>query len=228
MDLDRRDLLRWLGAAGGGAAAAALGACGGSSGGGGGDARDPDGGAGPDAAPGPDADPACRPTTGDAQGPFFEDGAPMRAAIAGEAEPGTRLTIDVEVLAEGCATAAAGVLVDIWQADRDGAYHGAGKDYRLRGQVVAPADGRFTLETIRPGNYALGVDAWRPAHIHFMFAHPDYAPVTTQLYFAGDPYLPPNDGCTTCGSDDPDRIIALVDDGAGGLRGEVRFVLRPR
>ena len=32
----------------------------------------------------------------------------------------------------------------------------------------------------------------------------------TQIYFAGDPYLAPNDSCTTCGSDDPARIIALI------------------
>ncbi len=225
MQLDRRDLLRWLGGAG--AAAAALGACGSPAGGD--DAPDPDGGADDlDASPGPDSEPGCRLTTGDAQGPFFEDGAPMRTSIAGKAEPGIRLTIDVEVLAAGCATAAAGVLVDIWQADRDGVYHGADQNYRLRGQVVAPRDGRFRLETVRPGNYTLAPNSWRPAHIHFMFAHPGFTPVTTQLYFADDPFLPPNDGCTTCGSDDPDRIIALVDDGRGGLIGQVRFVLRPR
>lgn len=214
--LARRDLLRLLGLGGG---AAALGACG--------DAPGDDADAAPDAAPGPDADPACRPTTGDAQGPFFEPGAPMRATIADDAEPGDRIVLDIEVLIEGCAAAAAGVVVDVWQADRDGAYHDAGDDYRLRGQVTTPADGRITIETIRPGHYENGPGAWRPAHVHFTFAHPDLEPVTTQLYFAGDPYLQPNDGCGTCGSDDLDRIVAVVPDGAVS-RGSWRVVLRRR
>lgn len=218
--MNRRDLLQWLAATGG---AAALASCGD-----GGDGTPDARGGNPDADPDrPDADPACRPTTGDAQGPFFEEGAPMRTTIAGDAEPGERLEIAVEVLAEGCAAAAAGVLVDIWQADRDGVYYDAAKNYRLRGQTVTPRDGRFVVRTIKPGNYALAADSWRPAHVHFMFAHPDYAPVTTQLYFEGDPYLPPNDGCTTCGSDDADRVIPLALGEDGVLRGTWRVVLRP-
>jgi protocatechuate 3,4-dioxygenase beta subunit len=212
-ELDRRDLLHWLTAAGG---AVALSSCRGGS-------TDP---SAPDADPNaPDADPSCRPTTGDAQGPFFESGAPMRSVIADPAEPGDRLWIEVEVLAEGCSGAATGVLVDIWQADKDGGYHDATKDYRLRGQVITPRDGRFRVETIRPGNYEQGPGLWRPAHLHFMFAHPDYRTVITQLYFAGDPYLPPNDSCTSCNSEDTDRVIALEPDDDGVLRGTWRVVL---
>src|SRR5688572_5941221 len=136
--LARRDLLRLLAAAGG---ASALAGCG-----------DDPVVAGDDEPPAPDADPAapdadvaCRPTTGDAQGPFFEPGAPMRTELAGVGEPGDRLVIAIEVFEEGCAAAANGVLVDVWQADRDGNYYDAGRDYRLRGQVVTPRDGRFEI-----------------------------------------------------------------------------------
>jgi protocatechuate 3,4-dioxygenase beta subunit len=206
--------LHWLTAAGG--AVALTGCSGGST-----------GQSGPDADPNaPDADPSCRPTTSDAQGPFFEPGAPTRTVLAEPGEPGDRLAIDVEVLAEGCDAPAAGVLVDVWQADRDGAYHDAGKDYRLRGQAVTPRDGRFRIETIRPGNYEQGPGLWRPAHLHFMFAHPDYRTVITQLYFAGDPYLPPNDSCTSCSSEDTDRVIALERGDDQIYRGTWRVVLR--
>jgi protocatechuate 3,4-dioxygenase beta subunit len=215
--LNRRTVLRFLATSGG---AVVFSSCGGST------------GSSADATPAPDADPSlpdgaadCRPTTGDAQGPFFESGAPMRSVIAEASEPGERMWVDVEVLAEGCDSAAAGVLVDIWQADSLGAYHDASRNYRLRGQVVTPADGRFRVETIRPGNYEQGPGLWRPAHVHFMFSHPDYQSVTTQLYFAGDPYLPPNDSCTSCNSEDTDRVMALTADGAGVLRGSWRVVL---
>src|SRR5688572_1444601 len=131
---NRRDVLRWLAVGGG---ATALAACKGELGV---DA--------PDAAIAVgDGDPgACRVTTADAVGPFFEPGAPMRTKIAEDSEPGDRLVIAIEVLAEGCAGAVAGALVDVWQADATGGYHEATKQYRLRGQVVAPADGRFTID----------------------------------------------------------------------------------
>ena len=46
-----------------------------------------------------------------------------------------------------------------------------------------------------------------------------------QLYFAGDRYLPPNDSCAACGSDDPDRVIPLAGDAVAGWTGAVTFAL---
>jgi len=31
--------------------------------------------------------------------------------------------------------------------------------------------------------------SWRPAHLHFKIGADQYKPLTTQLYFADDPYL---------------------------------------
>ena len=224
----RRSFLTWLSA---GTTTAALIACDTSEPGGGGGAPDAAGGAnGPDAGDpmnGPDAapQPACVPTTPDALGPFFEDGAPMRSKIAEDGEPGERLVMNGVVVADDCVTPVVGALLDVWQADAEGNYFDAGADYRLRGRMLSGADGRFQVDTIRPGNYALSPGAWRPAHLHFIVAQAGFAPVTTQVYFAGDPFLPPNDGCTTCGSNDPARIVELAGDAAQGWTGELRIIL---
>jgi catechol 1,2-dioxygenase len=212
--LDRRELLRLLGRGAAGAAALSLIGCG----------DDPAITA--DAAV---ADAAtCRATTADVLGPFHREGAPSRMTIASPTEPGTRLGLDGVVLADDCSTPLVGAALDIWQCDAAGAYHEPEADpadpYRLRGMLAAAGDGTWALETIRPGNYRNG-PGWRPAHIHFRVAHPGYRPLTTQLYFAGDPYLPPNDSCTTCGSDDPARIIPLTARAAGGLTGSFAIVL---
>lgn len=187
-------------------------------------AAPPDGS--PDAVEGVDGGVSCPATTDDALGPFYEPGAPMRMQLAAPAELGERLAIEgVVVTGVDCTTPLANVLLDIWQADKDGNYHAAGVEFRLRGQVLTGADGRFRFETIRPGSYLIAADSWRPAHIHFLVTKPGYRPVTTQLYFAGDPFLPPNDGCPTCGSDDPARIIPLTGDAKSGWQGEFKIVL---
>jgi protocatechuate 3,4-dioxygenase beta subunit len=219
--MKRRDALRWLGTSSG---LVVLSSCGG---GGGGD----DDGVMLDATDGTDAlvlpDGAiCRTTTNDVLGPFHRDGAPSRMMIASATEPGDRIALGGIVLADDCATPLVGAALDIWQADATGAYHepAAGEPFRLRGKVGAAADGTWAIDTIRPGNYRNG-PGWRPAHIHFIVAHPGYRTLTTQLYFAGDPFLPPNDSCTSCGSDDPARIIPLVARAGGGFTADFRIVL---
>ncbi len=174
-----------------------------------------------------DAGESCAPTRPDAQGPFFAPGAPSRTALATASEPGAALSILGRVLQEDCVTPIEGALLDVWQADAAGNYHDAGTDYRLRGQMLTDAAGEYGMTTIKPGAYQTSPGAWRPAHLHFTVSKPGFLPVTTQLYFAGDPFLPPNDSCTGCGSDDEDRVIALTE-AQGVLVGEFRIVLRRR
>jgi catechol 1,2-dioxygenase len=207
--MKRRDALRWLGTSSG---LVVLAACG---------DQDPPADDLIDA-----ADAACRATTDDVLGPFHRPGSPSRTMIASATEAGDRIALDGVVLADDCATPLAGAALDVWQADASGAYHepGAGEPFRLRGNVAAAADGTWMVDTIKPGNYRNG-PGWRPAHIHFIVSHPGYRSVTTQLYFAGDPYLPPNDSCTSCGSDDPARIIPLVARAGGGFAAQFPIVL---
>jgi protocatechuate 3,4-dioxygenase beta subunit len=39
-----------------------------------------------------------------------------------------------------------------------------------------------------PGRYPLFWPLTRPRHIHLIVSHPEYEPLTTQIYFEGDKY----------------------------------------
>lgn len=171
--------------------------------------------------PDTDAGETCAPTRPDAQGPFFALGAPSRTVIVDASEPGQSLSIFGNVVADDCVTPIEGALLDVWQADAAGVYHAAGTEYRLRGQMLTDSAGTYQFMTVKPGNYD-----GRPAHIHFTISKPGFVTVTTQLYFSGDRFLPPNDSCTGCGSDDPDRVIELIAGEGAVLLGEFKIILR--
>ena len=172
----------------------------------------------------PDA--ACEPTRRDNKGPFYLSGAPRRAVIAAPGEPGERLRIEGRVFAADCKTPLAGALVDVWQADASGEYHGKGEEFRLRGQILSNTRGEYAFETVMPGRYHLGGDL-RPAHIHFTVSSPEYEPITTQLYFAADPKLGENDPCgRACDSNDPRRIIRPAKEGSGPPSGRFDVILK--
>lgn len=144
----------------------------------------------------------CVPTRPDALGPFYRAGAPARVDLAGT-EPGEPMGLEGQVLDADCRPIP-GAQVEVWQADREGDYH----DDRLRATLIADAEGRYAFTSIMPGRY-LQASGLRPAHIHFRVSASGFSTVVTQVYFAGDPYLAPNDSCRTCGSNDPDRIVAM-------------------
>jgi hypothetical protein len=123
-------------------------------------------------------------TEANAEGPFYKVNAPERASLAETGVQGTRLRISGRVLGAGCAPLA-GAVLDFWQADGAGAYDNQG--FLLRGVQRAGADGSYQLDTIVPGRYLNG-SQYRPAHIHVKVAAPGLPLLTTQLYFAGDPY----------------------------------------
>jgi catechol 1,2-dioxygenase len=151
----------------------------------------------------------CLPTGSDIKGPFYIPDAPNRTAMAGPQEPGQPILIRGTVFGTGCKSAISNALLDVWQADARGHYHNADENYKLRGQMKTGDKGVYEFTSIMPGRYKLE-GGLRPAHIHFTISHPDFAALTTQLYFKGDPYLAPNDACgDTCKSNDPNRIIEL-------------------
>lgn len=149
----------------------------------------------------------CKITGQAVEGPYYRAEAPFRTILAPTAS-GEKVVISGTVYASDCKTPLVGALVDIWHADSNGNYDETSSDYRYRGRMLTDQNGHYQLETILPGYYRLG-NGFRPRHIHFKVSKSSYLPLTTQLYFNGDPYLMPNDACATCGSDDPTLIIPL-------------------
>jgi len=158
----------------------------------------------------------CLPTSMDLRGPYYSHHSPTLAHLA--AKGGLR--IEGVVKGPDCAPIP-GAVVHVWQADEGGKYY----DDRLRGRLATDGAGGYRFETVRPGNYR-EPDGWRPAHIHFEVTAPGYQPLVTQLYFAGDPYLAPNDSCSVCRSDGRDRIITLKSVSAPYRRAEGEFEIR--
>ena len=128
----------------------------------------------------------CMVTEDNILGPFYKSGAPFENDLAAGLD-GELMLIQGTVFGCDCVTPLVGAVVDIWQADSDGAYDNSG--FVLRGKIETDADGRYAFYTVKPGWYLNG-DQFRPAHIHYKVSHPDGVALTTQLYFEGDPYIP--------------------------------------
>ena len=150
------------------------------------------------------------PTIAQTEGPYYRPGAPESANLVADGMPGTRLTLTGYVVDTSCAPIAS-AKVETWQADSTGAYDNAG--YTLRGWVTTDASGRFTIETVVPGEYP-----GRTEHIHVKVTPPGGATLTTQVYFPGS---------TANGEDgiyDPSLDLVVTPDG-DALDGTYTFVL---
>lgn len=130
---------------------------------------------------------AADPTARNIEGPFYKKGAPHRSVLVDPNDEGQRIRITGTLQSTKCAPIG-GATIDVWQANAAGDYDLEG--FRFRGALTTDAKGRYDLRTIIPGRYLNG-DRYRPAHIHIKVKAKGFAVLTTQLYFAGDPY---NDG----------------------------------
>ncbi|MCG8428488.1 MAG: protocatechuate 3,4-dioxygenase [Chromatiales bacterium] len=80
--------------------------------------------------------------------------------------------------------------VEIWQCDAHGRYHhprdrrgrAADPNFQGHGSFQTGDDGRYRFRTIRPIPYP-----GRTPHIHFAVSGPDFEPLVTQMYVAGEP-----------------------------------------
>ncbi len=126
----------------------------------------------------------CALTEDNIEGPFFKAGAPQRAVLANDRTEGTRLSLTGRVLDRNCAPIRR-ARIEVWHADHKGAYDNDG--FGFRAELTADEAGGFALESIIPGRYLNG-SRYRPAHVHVKIAAQGHRPLTTQLYFDGDPY----------------------------------------
>lgn len=145
----------------------------------------------------------CLPTGQDVQGPYRTQDMPFRNVLTPPDEEGQRLIINGTVLSSDCQSLNNALFV-VWQTGGDGRYNNTW--YRAR--FLTDENGYFAFETVIPGRYPLGT-SFRPAHIHFKVSAPGHTQLTTQLYFSNDPYLAPNDPCSSCRSGDSTHIIDI-------------------
>lgn len=152
-------------------------------------------------------------TPAQTEGPYYTPNSPERSSLVEPGMSGTKLIATGYVLTTDCQPIAKAWL-DFWQADAQGAYDNAG--YRLRGHVFTDEQGRYTLETIVPGEYP-----GRTQHIHVKVRAPDGPILTTQIYFPG---APGNDRDSIF---DP-ALLADVQAGANGKVATFNFVVKTR
>lgn len=182
-------------------------------------------------------------TESNAEGPFYVAGALMleRPYVMPrrDDEPGRRLRFSGDVRwADGSPVATA--VLDIWHATANGEYshfHPTVPDGNLRGRITTDAAGQFQFETVVPAPYeipktgatgkllaALGRHCFRPGHIHFKVQHPSARPLTTQIYFEGDPWIDSD----VVGAVKDSLVTRLLPDGHDGDTCAFEFVLHRR
>lgn len=132
----------------------------------------------------PEVDPAAIVVAGPTPG--------MKPSLA-EGQP---LAIEGIVYGDDC-TPLAGARVSFHHTDGQGNYgppSGSVSELECcyyQGQVASDAQGRFRIETVRPGSYA-GENPPPMAHIHLEINHPDAEMLPTEIVFADDPHLIPD------------------------------------
>jgi hydroxyquinol 1,2-dioxygenase len=138
-------------------------------------------------------------------GPFFIEGSPqlehggdMSDGLDGEPllVHGTVRDLDGRPVS--------GAVLDVWQADADGAYEAQLEvdEARLRATYRSRDDGAFCVRTIAPKGYTIPMDGtvgdlisrteiseYRPAHVHFMVKAQGFEPLITHLFERGARYL---------------------------------------
>ncbi len=148
-------------------------------------------------------DPAATPAT--VLGPFHIDGSP-ELAYGGDMSQGLA---GVPLFVTGTVRSldgapVGGAVLDVWQADDDGAYEAQLEvdEARLRAKYTAREDGSYCIRTIAPKGYSIPMDGpvgglirqteishFRPAHVHFLLAVPGFRPLITHLFEEGAEFL---------------------------------------
>jgi len=138
-------------------------------------------------------------------GPFHIDGSPelefgadMSEGVAGQPLYVHGVVSDIDGHPVG------GALLDVWQADTDGAYEAQLEvdEARLRAKYTTRNDGSYCVRTIAPKGYTIPMDGpvgdlisrtdishFRPAHVHFLVTAQKYEPLITHLFEQGAEYL---------------------------------------
>lgn len=141
-----------------------------------------------------------------ALGPFHAEGSPL-LEVGGDLKrdnAGEPMLVSGRVL-DGAGQPVARAQLDFWQAAVNGKYWqqdpGQSPD-NLRFRMITGDDGAYSFTTVRPAPYTVPYDgpvgellraggrhAWRPAHFHFIVSAAGHHALTTEVFFADDPYI---------------------------------------
>jgi hydroxyquinol 1,2-dioxygenase len=139
-------------------------------------------------------------------GPFHIDGSPELGYGEDMSQGLTGAPLYVSGVVRGLdGTLVGGAVLDVWQADEEGAYEAQIVDVdeaRLRAKYTTQPDGSYCIRTIAPKGYSIPMDGpvgdmirltdishFRPAHVHFLLNVPGYRPLITHLFQEGAEYL---------------------------------------
>jgi protocatechuate 3,4-dioxygenase beta subunit len=113
--------------------------------------------------------------------------------LAADKEPGERMVLQGLVMQKDGKTPAAGIILYMYHTNAKGIYASddqqvhARSHGRLRGWVKTDAQGKFTLNSIRPAPYPNGQI---PAHIHIMIKEPGKTRYyIDEVWFDDDPFV---------------------------------------
>ena len=138
-------------------------------------------------------------------GPFHLPGSPQLdfGGDMSDGVPGTPLYIHGTVR-DLDGNPVPGAVLDVWQADPEGAYEAQldVDEARLRALYTAGDDGGYCVRTVAPKGYTIPMDGpigdligrtaiseYRPAHVHFLLDAPGYRRLITHLFQEGADYL---------------------------------------
>jgi protocatechuate 3,4-dioxygenase beta subunit len=128
------------------------------------------------------------------EGPFYRPEAPFRTRLCEASEKGQKIVLQGQILAPDGSPIRDAVL-DVWHASAFGHYDNDNPDtpppegeFRLRGRIATEKEGKYRLESVRPGHYKITPTVFRPAHIHFKVYAPGFQTLTSQFFFKGEKY----------------------------------------
>jgi protocatechuate 3,4-dioxygenase alpha subunit len=129
-------------------------------------------------------------------GPFFHFGlaaSPSLGRLAGPGAKGDRIALRVRVY-DGDGVPVPDALVEIWQADADGAVTAgpppADASFSGFGRLATSDEGSCEFETVRPGRMPDGQGGRQASHVNVcFFARGLLRHIHTRIYFAADPSL---------------------------------------
>ncbi len=131
------------------------------------------------------------------EGPYFLPNSPLTKRFIPQAMAGQEIHVSGTVV-DVNGVVIPGATIHVWVASPTGVYDNqdaAGNPVRipaskqtLRGRIISDAQGAYTFECLRPGNYELGNGMMRPAHIHVKVEAAGYKTLITQLYFTDDQF----------------------------------------